>query len=471
MRVLMVAAEVAPLAKVGGLADMMGALPRALAKLGVDVAVAMPCYHGIREKAQAREQARFFVPIGDDNVRCTVFQANLPSSSVPVYLLANDHFFDRPQIYGEGGGDYADSLERFTFLCRGALALPDALGWHPQVVHAHDWHAALIPPYLRAGLAPWGARSLLTIHNLGYQGSFAWERRDATGLDDCELEDLRKDGQLNLLKGGIRWADMLTTVSPTYAREIRQQGEGLEDDLEARASDLFGVLNGIDQDLWDPAFDPHLWAQYCAEDPSGKATNKRSLQRALGLNEEEDVPLVGMVSRLAEQKGLDLVVEALDRMLSLGIQLVVLGEGDPRYEQALREAEGRSGGRIAVHIGFSETLAHRIEAGSDMFLMPSRFEPCGLNQMYSLRYGTVPVVRATGGLADTVFEGAEGNGLVFADYTAEDMLSALRRALEIYRDRPDRWTKIVERGMRGDYSWQSSAREYVKLYRLLVGGS
>ncbi len=467
----MVAAEVAPLAKVGGLGDVLGALPRALAEQGVEVAVAMPCYRGVRDQVPVRERAVLSVPVGGEAIPGTVFQARLPGSEVPLYLLAHDPYFDRNAIYGEGGGDYPDSLERFTFLCRGSLALLDALDRRPQVVHAHDWHTALILSYLRSGLRPPDVRSMLTIHNLAHQGFFPRERGEVTGLPDGELRAMEQHGQLNLLKGGIRNAGMITTVSPTYAREIRERGEGLEEDLRARADVLFGVLNGIDQSAWDPMADPHLWAPYCAKDLSGKAVNKASLQERLGLARDPGVPLVGMVTRLVEQKGLDLVTVALERMLSLGIQLAVLGTGDPRYERVVREAQTEHPGRVAVHIGFSEPLAHRIEAGSDMLLMPSRFEPCGLNQLYSLRYGTVPVVRATGGLADTVREGESGNGFVFVDYTVEDMLSALERAVETYRRKPEAWRGLVLRGMGGDYSWESSAREYAELYRRLIQGS
>ncbi len=470
MRVLLVAAEVAPLAKVGGLGDVMGALPPALADQGVDVAVAMPCYREVRDKVSARERAVLSVPVGGESVPCTVLEARLPGSRVPFFLLAHDPFFDRAEIYGEGGGDYPDSLERFTFLSRGALALSDALGWQPEIVHAHDWHTALIPSYLRSGLGPPDVRSMLTIHNLSHQGLFPREKGAITGLPEGELKRMEQHGQLNLLRGGIRNAEMITTVSPTYARQISERGAGLEEDLQARADELFGVLNGIDQEAWNPGRDRHLWAHYSPEDLSGKAENKARLQEALDLPVDPAIPLVGMVTRLAEQKGIELVLEVLPGLLALGVQLVVLGTGDPRYEQALTEAQARHPESVAVHIGFSESLAHRIEAGCDVFLMPSRFEPCGLNQLYSLRYGTVPVVRATGGLADTVFEGEEGNGFVFVEYTAEAMLSALRRALDTYRNRLDRWTEMVERGMRGDYSWQSSARKYVKLYRRLAVG-
>ncbi len=468
MKVLMVGAEVAPLAKVGGLADVMAALPPALADLGVEVAVAMPCYRGVREQVDVRPAATIVVPVGEQEISCTVLETRLPGSEVPLYLLSNDPYFDRPQIYGEGGGDYPDSLERFTFLSRGALAVPEAVGWIPQVIHAHDWHTALIPLFVRAGAGPSGVRSMLTIHNLAHQGTFSLEQEGVTGLPGELREYIKQEDQLNLLQGGIKGSDMITTVSPTYAREILEQEGRLKEALRARAQDLFGVLNGIDQHTWDPEADPYLWEPYSADDLSGKAVNKASLQRVMGLEDDPRRPVVGMVTRLAEQKGLDLVLEELDRLMGLGIQLVVLGTGEPRYEQGLQEAQARFPGQIAVFIGFSEPLAHRVEAGSDMFLMPSRFEPCGLNQLYSLRYGTVPVVRATGGLADTVREGQAGNGFTFAEYRAEALAAALERAVEVYRSEQPRWNDIVQQGMRGDYSWRRSAEAYLKLYRRLA---
>lgn len=465
MRVLMVAAEVAPLAKVGGLADVMGALPQALAERGVDVAVAMPCYRGVREQVRAREGGSFSVPVGDAAVPCTVYEGALPDSKVPLYLLAHEPYFDRPQIYGEGGTDYEDALERFVFLSRGALALPGILNWEPDIVHAHDWHTALVPVYMHDGAVPTGARTVFTIHNLAYQGFFPQERAHILGLSGATLEGLHHWGQLNLLKGGIRSADLITTVSPTYAREILRSGDGLREVLEARADALVGVLNGVDYRVWDPERDALLWRSYAIDDLSGKATNKQRLQETLGLLQAPSTPLVGMVTRLVEQKGLDLVVDALERVLALGVQLVFLGTGDPRYEAFLLDAAERHPGRVAGHIGFSEELAHRIEAGCDMFLMPSKYEPCGLNQLYSLRYGTVPVVRATGGLADTVREGARGNGFVFSEYTAEAMLSALSRAVEVYRHKPVAWQELMRRGMRADHSWEAVARVYRNLYR------
>lgn len=473
MRILFVSAEVAPFAKVGGLADVAAALPRALAELGAEVAVAMPKYRGVEAKADLEEVSRFPVSIGGEDKECVVFRSTLPGGQVPIYFLGHDPYFDREQIYGEGGGDYPDSLERFAFLSRGALSLAHHLEIKPEVIHVNDWHTALVPVYLRAGLDLRGAKTVLTIHNLAYQGVFPWEKRAVLGLPEQALTALEHQGKLNLLKGGIATADLLTTVSPAYAREILERGEGLEDALRARAEDLVGVLNGVDYSVWNPETDPHLWANYSARDLSGKEENKRRLQGELGLENDPRAPLVGMISRLAEQKGFDLVIPAFDRMMALGIQFVLLGTGDPRYEEFFRKAAERYQGRVAALITFSEEWAHRIEAAADIFLMPSRFEPCGLNQMYSLRYGTVPVVRATGGLADTVKDydpgRDEGNGFVFQEYAPEAMLSALRRAVGVYRGDEEAWRRLMLRGMREDHSWEASAREYLNLYRRLVG--
>jgi len=472
MRVLFVSAEVSPFAKVGGLADVAAALPRALYERGADVRVVMPKYRGIERKTDLKEISRFPTPVGKTEKECVLYKGTLPKSDVPVYFLGNDPYFDRAQVYGEKGGDYPDALERFVFLSGGALILPQVIDWRPEIVHVNDWHTALVPAYLRTGFGPNGARSVLTIHNLAYQGEFPWDARATTGLEDKDLAAFKHARKLNLLKGGISYADRITTVSPSYAQEIIQDGEGLEETLRARADSLTGILNGIDDAVWNPKIDPHLWANYSAADPSGKAKNKERLQAELGLAIELHTPLVGMISRLAEQKGFDLVMAAFDRMMALGIQFVLLGTGAPEYERFFQQAASRYPKQAAALITFSEAWAHRIEAAADIFLMPSHFEPCGLNQMYSLRYGAVPVVRATGGLKDTVrdydTDQKTGNGFVFTDYTPDAMLSALRRAVALYRDDQAAWGELRKRGMEEDHSWSASARNYLDLYTDLV---
>ena len=468
MHTVLVSAEVSPFAKAGGLADVASALPRALNALGVDVRVVMPKYRGVEVKTPLEEVARFPVAVGKNDTECIAYRGQLPGSDVPVFFLGNDHYFDRSQIYGEGGGDYPDALERFAFLSLGALRLCEEMDWQVDVIHANDWHTALIPAYMRAGIGPHGARSVLTIHNLAYQGAFPWEQAGITGLSDELLAPFKHEGKLNLLCGGILQADSLTTVSPAYAEEILISGEGLEEELRSRQENLFGILNGVDYEVWNPETDRDLWANYSAADCSGKEENKERLLDELGLDADARTPLVGMISRLAEQKGFDLVMASFERMLSLGIRFVLLGTGSPQIEEFFRSAAKRYPRQVAALITFSEQWAHRIEASSDIFLMPSRFEPCGLNQMYSLRYGTVPVVRATGGLRDTVHEydplTRSGNGFLFQDYSAEEMLASLRRAIALYRDDPLKWAALRARGMAEDHSWEVSAKEYRDLY-------
>lgn len=471
MRVLFVAAELAPVAKVGGLGDVAAALPAALARLGADVRIAVPRYRNVPQPL--RPLGAFPVPIGNENRICTVFQGSLPGSSVPVYFLGHDPYFDRPGIYGEGGVGYPDELERFAFLSKAALALCPAVGWLPHIVHANDWHTALIPVSLRTQTAGIEAKSVFTIHNLAYQGWFRRERGEVLGLNSAGWQLVEKGEGINLLQGAIRAADWVTTVSPSYASEILVHGEGLEAELRARADRFSGILNGIDTTAWNPEADPHLWAPYSAADLAGKAANKHALQAALGLA-PTDAPLVAMVSRLVEHKGFDLVIEGFGRMMALGIQFVVLGEGDPRYAAFFRDAERRFAGRVRALVQFSEAWAHRIEAGADIFLMPSRFEPAGLNQLYSLRYGTVPVVRATGGLKDTVHDfdpATGGNGFTFDAYTAEAMLHALGRAVRLWRLDPAAWRKLVARGMAEDHSWTGPARQYWAVYERVLSGA
>jgi starch synthase len=395
------------------------------------------------------------------------------------YLVEHERLFgSRRGLYGEGGRDYGDNAERFAFLTRAALAIPGATRLRPRIVHLNDWQTGL-GPYLLAhehaddpALA--GARTVFTIHNLAYQGVFPKEVIPHLGLpwsafrpDALEFYD-----RLSFMKAALVGADALTTVSPTYAREILEPegGAGLDPVLRHRRDRLTGILNGIDAGEWDPATDPHLPARYSARSLAGKARCKAALQRELGLAERPDVPLLTMVSRLAEQKGVDLVAAALPELLARDVQLAILGSGDPAYEQALAAAARERPGRMAVRIGFDEALAHRLEAGGDAFLMPSRFEPCGLNQMYSLRYGTVPVVRAVGGLDDTVedYDGwNRGTGFKFRDYAPAALLLAVRRALDAHRDKKA-WRGLVTRGMAQDFSWDRSAERYEALYEALA---
>lgn len=473
MRVLFVSSEVASLAKTGGLADVALALPKALAQQCVDVAVVMPKYRAVTGKTEMTEAARFAVPIAGEDKECVAFRGELPGSRVPIYFLAHDPYFDRPELYGEGS-EYEDALERFAFFSRGALELCRAIDWIPDVIHANDWHASLIPAYLRDGAVPSlsGAKTLLTIHNLGYQGVSPWSKAGVAGLSPSALASYRQGDRINLLKGGILNVDLINAVSPTYAREILVEGAGLEGELRSREGALVGVLNGVDVEVWNPETDPHLWARFDASDRAGKVENKRRLQEELGLQVDGSVPLFSAISRLAEQKGFDILMDAFDRMMDHGMQFVLLGTGDPTYERFFEQAQERYPGRVASLITFSEAWAHRIEASADVFLMPSHYEPCGLNQQYSLRYGTVPLVRATGGLKDTVFEldveADTGNGFLFEERSAEAFLRAVQRAVTVYTEQPEAWTSMMMRGMNEDLSWSASAKRYREIYDRLL---
>jgi starch synthase len=477
MEILFVASEVAPWSKTGGLGDVAGALPKALAARGHAVSVVAPRYGSIPAAAAGfvRREAAL-------RVRGEATAVWVKKGPPAVYLVEHERLFgSRPGLYGDGGRDYPDNAERFAFLARAALALPGALQLRPRIVHANDWQTGLVPWLLahEHGQDPAlaGARTVFTIHNLAYQGVFPKEVVPHLGLPWSVFrpEAMEFYDRLGFLKAALTGAHALTTVSPTHAREIltAEGGFGLDPVLRHRRGDLHGILNGIDVAEWDPAKDRHLPAHFSARALAGKGRCKAALQGELGLPVRADVPLVAMVSRLAEQKGVDLLAAALPDLLARDVQLAVLGSGERAYEEALARAARDRPDRMAVRIGFDEGLAHRLEGGADAFLMPSRFEPCGLNQMYSLRYGTVPVVRAVGGLEDTVedYDGwNRGTGFKFRDYTPAALLLATRRALDAWRDRRA-WRGLVARGMAQDFSWERSAASYEALYRTLVPGA
>jgi len=481
LRVCFCTSEAVPFAKTGGLADVAGALPRALAETGCDVRVVLPGYGTIdRGKFAFRPAGTAQVLVGGTRVQVEFLESRFPGSAVPVYLIAHD-LFDRPGLYGEDGTDYADNLERFTVFGRGAQALVRQLGWRPQVVHCQDWQTALLPVWLRT--EPRDAvfaetATLFTVHNQAYQGLFPAERLPVTGIAPSFFtpQGLEFYGKVNLLKGGLVFSDLLSTVSARYAEEIQtpEFGCGLEGVLRQRAADLIGILNGVDYTAWDPSVDRLIPARYTPDDLSGKQTCKADLQRTQGLAVDPKTPLVGMITRLADQKGLDLVAAAMDTILALGVQFVLLGTGDPQYHALFQELERRHPDRVAVTLGFDDGLAHRIEAGADIFLMPSRYEPSGLNQLYSLRYGTVPVVRRTGGLADTIVDATpqavacgDANGFVFERYAPDAFLDAVKRALRTFRNRAA-WRRLQQAGMRQDFSWSRSAKRYGEAYRRVI---
>lgn len=465
----MVASEAAPFAKSGGLGDVLGALPAALVEQGATVAVALPRYGWIPLGGLVRVYENLPVWLGTRCWRTGIY--TVTERGVPFLLVDCPELYDRPGLYGDGGADYPDNAVRFAVLARAGLEIVRRI-FRPQVVHCHDWQAALVGPYMRHALALdptfLGLKLMLTIHNLGYQGLFGREVLPAIGLDDSlfRADALEFHGQVNFLKGGIVFADAITTVSRGYAREIQtpEHGFGLHDLLRARAAVLTGILNGADYSQWNPETDPLIAANYSAADLSGKRICKRALLAECGWPENDERPVIGMVTRLAAQKGLDLVEAAAPDLVREDLHLVVLGTGDPHYEERLRRLAAEYPEKVWVRIAYDDRLAHQIEAGADMFLMPSRYEPCGLNQIYSLKYGTVPIVRATGGLDDTI---DETTGFKFSDYTPEALLGAVRQALAAYYDRAE-WQAMMLRGMAKDYSWAASAREYVALYQRLT---
>lgn len=484
MNILMVAAEMSPLVKVGGLADVTGALPSALARLGHRVRVVLPLYGDIDrrqfELRPSRKAIRMPVRIGQDMLHLSYWQWLGAPEGVDVDLVDCAPLFERSGIYADKADRvFADTVARASGLCQAALILPQLLDWPVDVLHAHDVHSALAPVYRRRWYAgrtlPGPAATLLTIHNLAHQEIHPPEAILQAGLPLSLTHypgSFEFYGHLNLLKGGIIESDLVNTVSPTYAHEVVSDpamGCGLEGVLAERGDDFCGVLNGVDYTVWNPARDPHLPVGYDACDLAGKAICRRLLLKDAGL-EDSARPLLGLVGRLVAQKGIDLVLPLLDRLVAGGFSLVVLGTGAPAYQEALTTAAARHPGRVAFWPEFSEPKAHLVYAGSDMFLMPSRFEPCGLTQLYALRYGTPPVVRNTGGLADTVSDDAEGTGFLFVESTTEALWGALEAARRAFAD-PSAWRGLQLRGMARDYSWDATAAGYVALYRRLTSGN
>jgi starch synthase len=475
MRVAMLAPEVHPYAKTGGLADVLAALPRALSAVGIDVTVCLPGYRSALDAApDAEPLLALHAPIGSRMEPATIL--GVQGAAVPTVLVRADRLFDRAGLYGDGAGAYGDNAERFAFFCRAALEWLRTVRPAPDVLHVHDWHAALAPAFLRATAPLYpelaGVRSVLTIHNLAYQGRFParewhWLNLDARYFAPAFLEFW---GDVSFLKAGIVFVDAVTTVSPRYAREIEtpELGEGLDGVLRARRDRVRGILNGVDYAVWSPAADRHLPVPYGPLTLDGKARCKAALQAEVGLAPRAAAPLLAVVSRLVEQKGVDLLLAALPECLGTAdVQLAVLGTGAKRYESALGRLAADFPGRVAVRIGFDEPLAHRLMAGADVFLMPSRYEPCGLGQLYALRYGTVPVAHAVGGLDDTVAEWeparGTGTGFKFTPWTAPAFRAAIDRALAVRADAAG-WRRLQLNGMTQDFSWAPAAREYARLY-------
>lgn len=471
MNVLFVSNEVAPFAKVGGLADVAGSLPQAVSAHGPDISVIMPQHRS----CPADEHCTVMLPSlsvqsPQSTHVCQILQTRLPDSDVPVYLIKYDPYFDRPEVYGPGGTDYPDSPQRYAFFARAALAAEKALGLDADVIHANDWPTGLLPAF--QSLNPMGVPTVFTIHNLGYQGRFPLGVARDIDIDPASnaMRLVEFAGEINYMAAAIKTATVINTVSERYAEEIQSTafGEGLDGLLRGRSGDLFGIINGIDYDVWNPQKDPALQAPFSAGDLSGKAQCKAALQQSMGLPVDPDVPLASAITRLVEQKGLDVLARALPRAVRLPLQFVLLGTGEPELEETYRQLAKAHPDRIAVSISYDEEKARRIYAASDMFVMPSRYEPCGLGQMMAMAYGTVPVVHATGGLADTVTEtGGEQTGFVLSSLEPDELVAALERATQDYAE-PDTWKTLVKRVMRQDFSWAESARRYVQLYETAI---
>jgi len=482
LKICFAVSEVAPLAKTGGLADVAAALPARLIELGHDVRLFLPLYRQIKQRddlaLQAVETVRDVpLEVGWKTYSFSVYTARLPSNGMTVQLIDCPELFDRSEIYT----DDEDEGQRFTLLCRAVIECCQRMNWRPHLFHCHDWHASLIPFLLRTIYA-WDemfkdTRTLVTIHNIGYQGTFPETLVAGLGLDQwshlLDQDDLRA-GRLNFLRTGLIYADAVSTVSPTYAKEIQtdEYGMGLQQVLRARRDTLVGILNGVDYAEWSPENDRHIAHRYSSDDLEGKRRNKTDLLRRMNLHAAPEVPLIGMISRLVYQKGLDLCFEVLPDLLAKhDLRLVTLGSGEPRYEQFFDDLQRRFPGRVCYHRGYHEELAHVIEAASDMFLMPSRYEPCGLNQLFGMKYGTLPIVRRTGGLADSVtpVDGpdGEGTGFVFEHLTADGLRWALSRALEVWSDQKH-WRRLMLNAMGRNFSWEAQAQPYVELYHKII---
>jgi len=459
MRIAHLSAEVTPFAKSGGLGDVVGSLPKAQAALGHDVSVWMPLYRQVREKLHDAEV-----------VTEGIVRTYLPGSGVPLFLVPADHYFDRKQIYSPGPSGEDDGIVRYSYFVRAVFAAMHKLWNAPEIVHAHDWHTALAPMSI-AWNREWifnDTKTVLTIHNLAYQGIYPPSMFGALGLPDSAFPQVEFDGVINLMKGGIIAADVITAVSPTFAREIttKSGGFGLDPILRMRSDRLIGIVNGIDPLTWNPATDRRIARNYDPSSIEGKLENRRALLDSVGMDANDRGFVVGVIGRLTQQKGFDLLFPTLGDLIGAGIRFVMLGSGDPAFERLMHEY---SGGRFWAYVGFEEDLAHRIEAGADAFLMPSRFEPCGLNQLYSLAYGTPPIVRRTGGLADTVlgYDGtnlAHATGFTFDDATPSALRDTVLWAQRCYHD-PVLWTQIALNGMKQDWSWKHSAEMYCEVYR------
>lgn len=483
LSILFAASEAAPFAKEGGLGDVVGALPKYLARLGHDVRVVIPRYYSVnREKYGLRLlPGTLVVPMGIiGHMYCGVYEGRLPGCDVPIYFLEHEQFYGRSRLYQQDGQGYLDNDNRFVFLSKASLELCKMLDFHPDVIHAHDWHTGIIPALLNTTYLHdrfvGDSASLLTLHNMQHQGNFYPGLMEVLGIGWKHFTylELEKDDQVNLLKGGIYHATLLNTVSEGYAREIQtpEYGWGLETVVRERATDLYGILNGVDYEEWNPATDPFIAAKFSPRNMKGKAICKSDLQATIGLPQRADVPLFGVVSRMVKQKGTDILAEAIHRILAMDVQFVMVGNGEPWAHFYFGDIAAKYPEKFACFIGYDEALAHKVEAGADFFVMPSSFEPCGLNQMYSLAYGTPPIVRATGGLVDSVenFDEAAltGTGFKYWQHSATALFDTVGWAAYTFYNKPKGLAALRRNGMKQRFTWEDAATKYDGLYRQAV---
>lgn len=487
IKVLYVSSEVEPFAKTGGLADVAGSLPKELRKLGLDVRVILPKYGSIDEKKYKIIEvpnSEFEVSIGDEKNEGKLKETSIEvdSKKIQVYFIENNFYYNRNGLYTDANtnSDFPDNAQRFIFFSRGILETLKKINWKPDIIHCNDWQSGLIPIYLKTiytdDVFYQGIKTVFSIHNLAYQGIFDKNAFVKTGLpwDVFTIDGIEFFDRVNFMKSGIIFSDFITTVSPKYAEEICSSvdyGYGLEGVLTKRKTELTGILNGVDYGVWSPLKDEHIPQKYSGRNLAKKPINKKVLLDKFILPYREGVPAVGMISRLADQKGFDLIEAAADQLMQLDIQMIFLGTGELKYKQFLERLKKQNPEKVGVHIGFNNELAHLIEAGSDMYLMPSRYEPCGLNQIFSLKYGTVPIVRATGGLDDSVeqynTETKTGTGFKFINYDKSHLIYAVNLAVNVYKDK-SAWTQLMKNGMKQEFSWKESAKKYIKLYKKVL---
>jgi starch synthase len=478
VQILFVTPEAVPFAKTGGLADVAGALPKSLRALGCEIKVIMPYYRMVKDSGLPHQYLgeEIEVPIGYERLKADIYEGRL-NQDIPVYFIGRDEFFDRPHLYGTPKGDYFDNAERFIFFSKAVLNLCQRLGLSPDIIHHHEWQTGLVPAYLQSVYQddPLFSHTVavFTIHNIAYQGLFKKEKFSLTGLpaEMYSPEGIEFWERINFMKAGIVYADAINTVSKKYSEEIQtaEYGYGLDGILRKRRESLTGILNGVDYEEWNPAHDPHLIARYDVKDISGKRECKKDLLKEFHLPSSlENAPLLGMISRLADQKGFDLLMGILEELFALDIGFVLLGTGEQKYHDLFTRVAHTHPQKAGIRIAYDDQLAHKIEAGADFFLMPSKYEPCGLNQIYSLKYGTIPIVRATGGLDDTITHydpvSRKGNGFKFVRYEAKEFLNAIKGAIRFY-SQPGHWKQLLRNAMTADFSWERSAEAYLQLYR------